>query len=150
MKYKIHYKSSDMLVTDNPIIDIEKDPVVPLPVKNLMIPVINRFKKLGYDFHIGRITEKTEIKYVLNSIFITLRGKQSGRNAFYDLAFWVNYNQTKDTIMKKHIYKEDVFTKKYIPFAKEELKILDTYDFVLTDFFVEETKQSIIDWLDMA
>jgi hypothetical protein len=141
MKFKI--KASDV-ITDNPIIDIEQDPAVPLKVKSLMIPVINKFKKLGYDFFLARITQKKESSGVLNNIFINLRSK-----SYVELAFWIDYNATKDIFINTYVYKNDVPTSSYTKFTKEELKILDIYDFNLTHNFVEEMSQDPIDWVDM-
>jgi hypothetical protein len=144
MKYNIHYKATDRVV-DNPVENVEESEQVPLKVKQLMIPVMNKFKKLGYEFKTARLIEKTENDQFLNNMFVDLLN-----NSFVEIKFLIYYNATKDSIVKAFIYKQDKTFNKYSSFTKEELKLVDAYDFMLPTPFIEETEQQATDWLYMT
>jgi hypothetical protein len=141
MKYNINYKAKDT-ITNNPIIDIEQDQNIALEIKQLVIPVINAFKKLEYDFFSGRNIQKKENNKFVNDVTITLRNKSYER-----VILEVNYNDLV-SIMSAFAYKKKAYSdKEFINFTKKELRILDAYDFELPWFFVEETHQNIEDWI---
>lgn len=149
MKYKINYKASDK-TTDNPIVNIEQDPNLPLPFKKFIIPIIDKFEKLGYSFHWGRLLQNKDSNFFLdNSISIRLRNKE-----FMDINFAIFYNfydTKKNGIKSVFVSKEivDNNRKMYISFTKDELKIIDLNDLSLAPPFREETGQDPMDWTDM-
>jgi hypothetical protein len=143
MKYNIKFKSNDN-ITNDPIIDIEQDQNIVLDIKQLVIPVINAFKKLEYDFVMGRNIQKKENSKFVNDVTITLRNK-----SYEKVILEVNYNDLV-YIMGAFAYKKKAYSdKEFTNFTKKELRILDAYEFDLPWFFVEETHQNIEDWIKM-
>jgi hypothetical protein len=146
MKYKINYKASDK-ITDNPIVNVEQDSNLPLKIKKFIMPIIDKFEKLGYTFFHGRaILDENDDYFLSNNVSIRLRNKE-----FIDINFLIFYNPKEDAVKNSFISKEAVYnnSKMYISFTKDELKIIDLNDLLLSPPFIEETEQDPIDWVDM-
>lgn len=146
MKYKINYKANDKVI-DNPILHFETNDEVPSIIKKLMVPVINGFEKLGYSYLYGRVRleDSDEADFLSNSVSVVLQDKD-----FIQIHFLITYDPKKDSITDSIVSKQAIDNNEtiYVFLKKEELKILDIYDFTLAPRFIEETKQQIDDWID--
>jgi hypothetical protein len=145
MKYKIHYKANDKIENTPIKEDIEKNSVISSELKKLMIALIDDFKKLDYVYFYGRSINKIDSTDFLNNAHFVLNKKYFNLN---NLHLTIFYDKREGNITKHYAYKEN--KEKYVPFTKEELKLLDIYNFELPPYFIEATDQNITDWLYMT
>lgn len=111
-------------------------------VKNLLAPAMNKFKELNYRFINAQIREEAQNNFDVISVVLSNRESR--------IKLVVYYKKEKDAIGNYHAVKyKNVDAYTYEPFTKEELKILDIYNFDLTPTFKYDFKQDTSDWVDI-
>lgn len=111
-------------------------------VKNLLAPVMNKFKELDYRFKYIQIREEAQNNFDVITVVLSNRENE--------IKLVVYYKKEEDTIGNYHAVKyKNIDAYQMTPFTKEELKILDIYNFDLSPTFKHDFKQDTTDWVDI-
>lgn len=115
---------------------------IPFKVKDLLAPVMNKFKELDYRFRYAQVQDQDNNNFNVVSVALT--------NRYNEIKLVVYYKKETDSISNYHAVKyKNVDAYQMTPFTKEELKILDIYNFDLNPTFKHDFKQDITDWIWM-
>jgi hypothetical protein len=111
---------------------------------NKLLEVIEFFETQGYTLYNG-----DEHSIMLTKIFPKGQYNKNGTNAY--MIYINEYERLAEKYPVTYSYESKEFRNfEYanIPFTKEELKILDTFDYDLAPNHIKDTKQQITDWIN--
>lgn len=115
---------------------------IPFKVKDLLAPIMNKFKELDYRFRHAQVRDQYLDNFSVVSITLS--------NRINEIKLVVYYKKETDSIGNYHAVKyENNDTYQTTLFTKDELKILDIYDFDLSPTFKNDFKQNVTDWIWM-